>query len=59
MTRVISRKDLYKQNYENAIIIDDNNTKTCSLAGFAEVMYYYYKEEQKQTEKGIVDYGKG
>lgn len=46
MTKVISRKDLYKGNFENARVTDPTEPKNKSLEGFAEAMYYYYKEQE-------------
>ena len=52
MVRVISRKDLNKQDFTKALFKDTENTKECSMQGFAEAMYYYYKKEATQLDKG-------
>lgn len=52
MVRTISRKDLYKQEFDKAVIEDNEDKKLCSMQGFAEAMYYYYQLENTNTDKG-------
>ena len=52
MVRVISRKDLNRQDFAKAVFKDTENTKKCSMQGFAEAMYYYYKKEATQMKEG-------
>ena len=52
MVRVISRKDLNKQDFTKAVFKDTENTKECSMQGFAEAMYYYYMKEATQLNEG-------
>lgn len=51
MVIVISRKDLNKQDFDKAIIKDATDCKKCSLVGFAEAMYYFYKNDAKEIEE--------
>lgn len=52
MVRVISRKDLNKQDFGKAVIKDNAEASKCSMLGFAEAMYYYYQLENNNTNKG-------
>ena len=52
MVRVISRKDLSKQDFGKAVVKDNAETNKCSMQGFAEAMYYYYQLENNNTNKG-------
>ena len=52
MTRVISRKDLYNQDFSKAISERNTEDQQCSMMGFAEAMYYFYKQETNQTNEG-------
>ena len=45
MVRTISRKDLYKQDFTKAVIEHDGDSQQHSMMGFAEAMYYFYKQE--------------
>jgi hypothetical protein len=51
MVIVISRKDLNNQAFDKAVIKDATLGKNCSLKGFAEAMYYYYKNEDKNLNE--------
>lgn len=52
MVRVISRKDLNRQNFDKAVIDDHAEGNKCSMRGFAEAMYYYYQlENNNEGEK--------
>ena len=51
MVIVISRGDLYKQDFGKAVIKDETDSQKCSLAGFAEAMYYYYKHDTNDNEE--------
>ena len=51
MIRVINRKDLIKQDFSKAVIKETEVTKPCSMQGFAEAMYYYYKKEAAETDE--------
>ncbi len=59
MVIVISRKDLNKQAFDKAIIKDATDCKKCSLMGFAEAMYYFYKNDAEKNEERDWRYGKG
>ena len=47
MVIVISRRDLYNQDFGKAVVTEEKDGKKCSLAGFAEAMYYYYKHDEQ------------
>ena len=51
MVIVISRKDLNKQAFDKAIIKDATDCMKCSLVGFAEAMYYFYKNDAEKNEE--------
>ena len=51
MVITINRKDLNNQAFDKAVIQDATLDKSCSLKGFAEAMYYYYKNEDKNLNE--------
>ena len=52
MVRVINRKDLNRQDFTKAVFKDTEDAKQCSMQGFAEAMYYYYKKEATHLNEG-------
>lgn len=48
MTRVISRKDLYKRDFGKAEAKTSTDDIKPSMKGFAEVMYFLYKLENNR-----------